>query len=159
MSSVLFVCLGNICRSPTAEGVFRSFLRQAGLAETIRVDSAGTGAWHMGEPPDIRAQDAAALRGYELSAIKSRRVRTEDFFEFDYVLAMDWSNLQELRSLQPDDSSSTVSLFLDYAPAAPTDEVPDPYYGSGEGFETVLDLVEQASVGLLKELQTKLEKP
>ncbi|MEM6301759.1 MAG: low molecular weight protein-tyrosine-phosphatase [Pseudomonadota bacterium] len=157
MSSVLFVCLGNICRSPTAEGVFRSTLRKAGLAETIRVDSAGTGAWHTGEPPDIRAQDAASRRGYDLSAIRSRQVRGEDFFEFDYVLAMDWSNLQELRSLKPDDSSSVVSLFLDYAPTAPTDEVPDPYYGSGDGFETVLDLVEQASNGLLTELRRSKE--
>lgn len=148
---VLFVCLGNICRSPTAEGVFRAVAAREGVA--AEADSAGTGAWHVGEPPDRRATAAAARRGIDLSTQRARQARAEDFNEFDHILAMDRSNLADLQAIAPPGARADLRLFLDYAPDQPVREVPDPYYGGARGFETVLDLIEEASAGLLAELR------
>ncbi len=147
---VLFVCMGNICRSPTAEGVFRAAAERAGLA--VEIDSAGTGGWHTGEPPDRRAQMAASARGIDLSGQRARKARPADFHEFDHILAMDHDNLAELEIIQPADGKAELRLFLDYAPDQPVREVPDPYYGGADGFENVLDLIEQASAGLIARL-------
>ena len=149
--SVLFVCMGNICRSPTAEGVFRHFVNEAGLAQTIEVDSAGTHAYHVGEPPDRRASAAAERRGVSLTDIKARRVADSDFERFDYIIAMDEDNQARLIDQAPDEFRDKVQLFLSYASVSET-EVPDPYYGGAAGFERVLDLVEEASRGLLETL-------
>ncbi|WP_273825750.1 low molecular weight protein-tyrosine-phosphatase [Pseudomonas asplenii] len=152
---VLFVCLGNICRSPTAEGVLRHKLRAAGLAELIEVDSAGTGHWHVGKPPDSRSQRAARLRGYDLSAQRARQVSSADFNRFDLILAMDQSNLRHLKQLQPAQGKAELDLFLRRYDGA-VDEVPDPYYDEEHGFEQVLDLIEQASDRLVDELRGRL---
>lgn len=149
---VLFVCLGNICRSPTAEGVFVSLLSQRGLDHVIETDSCGTAAWHVGKAPDRRATAAARRRGYDLSVLRARQVERADFQRFDYILAMDRANLQELEEMRPDDFPGRLGLFLDFAHGVPADEVPDPYYGGNQGFSEVLDLVEQASEGLLAEI-------
>lgn len=153
--SVLFVCLGNICRSPTAHGVFERLVRDAGLQERIRVDSAGTGAWHIDEPPDRRATTAAARRGYQLDHLRARQVRARDFADFDYVLAMDHNNYSELASLRQDDSRAQLQLFLEYATEFDEREVPDPYYGGADGFDHVLDLVEDAAQGLLNHIRER----
>lgn len=150
---VLFVCLGNICRSPTAHGVFESRVLAAGLADRIRVDSAGTGAWHVGSPPDRRSREVAVARGYDLSHLRARQVCAEDFSRFHYLLAMDRDNLAALEAMAPPGFAGELGLFLDYAPAAPVAEVPDPYYGGAEGFARVFDLVELASDGLLEHLR------
>lgn len=149
--SILFVCMGNICRSPTAEGVFRHLVSEAGLAERIVVDSAGTHAYHVGEPPDRRATAAAERRGVALSGISARRVSEDDFERFEYIIAMDEDNLERLRDQAPAEQHGKLRLFLDYSSSAER-EVPDPYYGGAAGFERVLDLVEDASRGLLKTL-------
>ncbi len=154
---VLFVCLGNICRSPTAEGVFRAAVENAGLSERIEVDSAGTGDWHIGSPPDIRAQVAAYARGVDIQGLRARQVRAEDFERFDVILAMDHANLGTLERLKPDGARATVSLFLDAVPDAPTREIPDPYYGARDGFQEVLDMIEAASEGLLQSLKPRIE--
>ena len=143
--------MGNICRSPTAEGVFRHYVAEAGLADRIHVDSAGTHAYHVGEPPDRRSQAAAARRGYSLDKIRARRVTNEDFTLFDYVIAMDRLNLATLRDRAEDEHEMKIGLFLEYSGVDELD-VPDPYYGGAAGFERVLDLVEDASQGLLKTL-------
>lgn len=152
MVKVLFICMGNICRSPTAEGVFRYKVEQAGLEDQIVIDSAGTHAYHVGNPPDSRAQDAALKRNIDLGSQRARRVCADDFTEFDYVIAMDESNKHDLLSICPDGYEERVHLFLDFADCNKT-EVPDPYYGQGRGFEIVLNLVEEASEGLLKQLR------
>ena len=152
--SVLFVCMGNICRSPTAEGVFRHVLAEAGLADRVRVDSAGTHAYHVGEPPDRRSQAAAARRGISLDGILARRIAETDLAEFDYVLAMDKLNLVTLAEMAALEYHKRLSLFLEYA-TGPELEVPDPYYGGAAGFERVLDLVEAASQGLLETLRSR----
>ena len=152
---VLFVCMGNICRSPTAQGMFEQLVNEAGLDQRISIDSAGTHAYHVGEPPDNRAAQAASRRGVDLSQQKARRVQSSDFQHFDYVLAMDSSNLEDLLEICPDEHVQKVRLFLDYADIEQR-EVPDPYYGGTQGFERVLDIVETASQGLLKELQKNL---
>lgn len=152
--SVLFVCMGNICRSPTAEGVFRHYVNKAGLADQIDVDSAGTHAYHIGEPPDRRANAAAERRGISLAEIRARRVTNDDFEFFDYIIAMDEDNQERLLERAPDEHRSKVQLFLSYASVSET-EVPDPYYGGAAGFERVLDLVEAASRGLLETLSDK----
>ena len=149
--SVLFVCMGNICRSPTAEGVFRQIVHEAGLAERVEVDSAGTHAYHVGEPPDRRARAAAERRGYALQNIRARRVDESDFERFDYVLAMDRDNLSLLAQQAEVEHHNKIRLFLEFSSSS-QDEVPDPYYGGGAGFERVLDLVEDASRGLLETL-------
>ncbi|MDP2243639.1 low molecular weight protein-tyrosine-phosphatase [Pseudomonas sp.] len=152
---VLFVCLGNICRSPTAEAVLRHKLLELGLQEGVEVDSAGTGDWHVGKPPDSRTRQAALLRGYDLSVLRGRQVCASDFSRFDLILAMDNSNLQHLRRMRPGNAGAELDLFLRrYALAL--DEVPDPYYGGEEGFEQVLDLIEQACDGLLREVRGRL---
>ena len=158
MVAVLFVCLGNICRSPTAEGVFRAHCERAGLADRIQVDSAGTAAYHAGQPPDRRAQAAALLRGIDLSMQRARQVTADDFLRFDYLLAMDRDNLANLKRLCPPAQAGRLRLFLEFAHGAPALEVPDPYYGDGEGFEEVLDLVDAASAGLLAELEMRLRR-
>ena len=153
MVKVLFVCMGNICRSPTAEGVFRQKVVDAGLEDRIHIDSAGTHAYHVGEPPDQRAQATALGRGFDLSTQRARRVSAKDFTAFDYIIAMDQSNMVDLESVCVNDTENKIHLFLDFAADADTREVPDPYYGSGDGFERVLNLVESASEGLLSHLQ------
>ena len=152
---VLFVCLGNICRSPTAEGVLRQKLRAAGLAERIEVASAGTGNWHVGKPPDARSQRAARHRGYDLSAQRAQQVTAMDFSRYDLILAMDQSNLRDLKALQPVGASAVLDLFLRRYEGV-KNEVPDPYYDGDHGFEEVLDLVEQACDLLLIELKGRL---
>jgi len=154
--SVLFVCLGNICRSPTAHGVFQRLVLDAGLERRVVVDSAGTAAFHIGKAPDHRSAAAAAKRGYDLSRLKARQAVAEDFHRFDYVLAMDNQNLQRLQAIQPADGAARLALFLDFAPQQPLREMPDPYYGGSRGFELVLDLVEQGAQGLLSEVQQRL---
>lgn len=155
MVNVLFVCLGNICRSPTAEGVFSKLVEEEGLAERIRIDSAGTHAYHVGNPPDARAQAAARKRGVELGGLRARKVIAEDFDVFDYVLAMDVNNYEDLSQVCPPGQEHKLSLFLEYAPDAAVREVPDPYYGGATGFEQVLDLVEQAARGLLDDIRRR----
>lgn len=152
MPKVLFVCLGNICRSPTAEAVFRVRAASAGLE--VHIESAGTSGWHIGEAPDPRSIEAGQARGYSFQGQASRKVIRADFGEFDHVLAMDWNNVEALKKICPESYLSRIGLFLDYVPNAPTREVPDPYYGGGDGFSQVLDLIEQASEGLIAALRT-----
>jgi protein-tyrosine phosphatase len=153
---VLFVCMGNICRSPTAEGVFRHAVTSAGLEQRILADSAGTHGYHLGHPPDRRAQLAAARRGYDLANLRARQVTGQDFVEFDYILAMDLDNLSELRRLAPAQHHGKLCLFMDYSIARRGKEVPDPYYGGAQGFELVLDMAEDAAAGLLQHIKKKL---
>ncbi len=155
MVRVLFVCMGNICRSPTAEGVFRHLVNNAGLEQHIHIDSAGTHAYHIGNPPDQRAQATALKRNIDLSSQRARQVHSQDFSEFDYVLAMDNSNLHELHVICPANARTRPDLFLSYAQQTSEREVPDPYYGGAQGFEHVLDLVEDASQGLLASIRQK----
>ena len=150
--SILFVCMGNICRSPTAEGVFRHHVEAAGLSDNIEIDSAGTHAYHVGEPPDRRAHAAAERRGMSLDGIQARRVTAADFERFDYIIAMDEDNLYRLRKEAPDNHKAELRLFLEFSAGVET-EVPDPYYGGTAGFERVLDLVDDASRGLLEALK------
>lgn len=152
---VLFVCLGNICRSPTAEGVLRHKLREAGLQARVEVDSAGTGDWHVGKAADLRTRQAAQQRGYDLSALRGRQVQAADFNSFDLILAMDNSNLRDLQQLRPGNATAELDLFLRRYQLQ-LDEVPDPYYGGADGFEQVLDLIEQACEGLLREIKGQL---
>ncbi len=147
--SVLFVCMGNICRSPTAEAVFRNCAEKAGLLERLHIDSAGTHDYHVGAAPDARAQQAAKRRGYDMSKLRGRQVEAQDFFRFDYVLAMDNQNLVMLEHLRPDDAQNHLGLFLEFSERHDEWEVPDPYYGGTDGFERVLDMVEDAAQGLL----------
>lgn len=152
---ILFVCLGNICRSPTAHGVFEKMVADAGLQEEILVDSAGTGDWHIGKAPDPRASEAAMSRNHDLSHLRARQVRPEDFLEFDYILAMDKQNLLDLRAMALPGFKGHLGLFLDYGQSS-LDEVPDPYSGGREGFDEVLDLVENTAQGLLSSLREQL---
>ncbi len=155
--SVLFCCMGNICRSPTAEGVFRAQLHEAGLAAQVHLDSAGTHAYHLGEPPDARSQRHARKRGYDLSRQRAREVRAADFAAFDLVLAMDFDNLARLEQDCPPEHRHKLRLFMSFAPQAGSAVVPDPYYSGADGFEVVLDLVEQAGRGLLAHVQRELQ--
>ncbi|NWC81465.1 low molecular weight protein-tyrosine-phosphatase [Pseudomonas putida] len=152
---VLFVCLGNICRSPTAEGVLRHQLQAAGLAGQVHVASAGTGDWHVGKGPDSRTCKAALARGYDLSRQRAQQVKAEHFAEYDLILAMDESNLGHLRAMRPHNATGELDLFLRRYEAA-VDEVPDPYYGGAEGFEQVLDLIEAACRELVVEIKGRL---
>jgi protein-tyrosine phosphatase len=153
---ILFVCMGNICRSPTAEGVMRALLREEGLETTVELDSAGTGGWHAGEPPDARATEAARRRGVVLEGA-ARQVAPADFDDFDLLVAMDRENLRELLAIAPsEEGAEKVRLLREFDPAsagAPDLDVPDPYYGGAQGFETVLDQVEAACRGLLDTLR------
>ena len=151
---ILFVCMGNICRSPTAEGVFRHFVEEGGSGDRFEIDSAGTHAYHINEPPDRRASAAAKRRGYTLTEIRARRVVDMDFERFDYIIAMDRDNVQRLVEQADVEHHDKIRLFLEFANAQ-EDEVPDPYYGGAAGFERVLDLVEDASRGLLEMLQKR----
>jgi len=153
---VLFCCMGNICRSPTAEGVFRHMVQAAGLQDQIVIDSAGTHDYHIGAPPDGRAQAAAAARGYDLAELRARQVADEDFLEFDYILAMDEDNLSVLRSLAPVEHRGKVRLFLSFSSVRKGKEVPDPYYKGPGGFALVLDMVEEGAAGLLADIKKKL---
>jgi protein-tyrosine phosphatase len=157
MVRVLFVCMGNICRSPMAEGVFRRMLEGVGLNEKIYVDSAGTHSYHIGAPPDSRGQATALRRGVDLRGIRARRVVEADLIEFDYVLAMDRDNFDHLQALCEEESQlkSRLHLFLDFAPDLPEREVPDPYYGGPMGFERVMDLIEEAAQGLLVHIRKR----
>ncbi len=150
---VLFVCMGNICRSPTAEAVFRAAIEQQNLGARIRADSAGIGDWHVGAPPDRRAIAAARRRGYDLAALRARQVEVADFARFGWILAMDRGNLRELEAMRPHAFTGHLGLFLDLAPGLGVREVPDPYYGGTDGFERVLDLVEKASAALIERLR------
>lgn len=156
MKRVLFVCMGNICRSPTAEGIFRQLLQQERLEDRFEVDSAGTHGYHVGEPPDSRTQRAAASRGYDLSQMRARKVAPQDLEYFDLILAMDKSNLDNLRRMCGPEKHHKLHLFMDFASNYDDDEVPDPYYGLGHGFDLVIDMVEDAAQGLLKALMAPL---
>ena len=151
--SVLFCCMGNICRSPTAEAVFRARVEEAGLAQQILIDSVGTHDYHIGDPPDLRTQRAAKQRGYDLSGLRGRQIEVADFSRFDYVLAMDNANMAILYRLCPKTQRDRLGLFLEYANSHKKREVPDPYYGREDGFERVLDMVEDAAAGLLQHIQ------
>lgn len=168
-TSVLFVCLGNICRSPTAHGIFQHRVDAANLGDCIYVDSAGTGDWHIGREPDYRAQYHAQQRGYDLSALRARQVSAEDFGQFDYILGMDKQNMHDLHAMCPADYPGHLSLFLDFLDTdlyeqgsdksdgdklGSDKEVPDPYYGGEAGFEKVLDMVETACDNLLNHIRS-----
>jgi len=150
MTKVLFVCMGNICRSPTAHGVFRKLIAEAGLEQTVHVDSAGTHSYHVGEPPDVRAQQAARRRGVEIADLRARQVTVEDFSEYDLILAMDWENLAYLQQMSPRAHKHKLQLLMRFAGEHDAAIVPDPYYGGPEGFNLVLDYVEDACQGLIE---------
>lgn len=152
---ILFVCMGNICRSPSAEGVFRHVLATQAPELAIEIDSAGTHDYHVGDPPDRRSVAAAKRRGIDLSALRARTVAAEDFAHYDLILAMDDQNVRELRRRAPAHYHERIRLMMDFAPQAASRYVPDPYYGGAQGFEEVLDLLEEASRGLLEELRVR----
>ena len=152
---VLFVCLGNICRSPTAEAVFRHQVQAAGLQERIQIDSAGTADWHLGKAPESRSCEYGSRRGYQLESLRARQVCAEDFERFDLILAMDYDNLACLQKLRPATGRAELDLFLKRYGMS-SDVVPDPYYGGDHGFEQVLDLIEQAGFALLEEIKGRL---
>jgi len=156
MVKVLFVCMGNICRSPTAHGVFRELVQREGLHELIEIDSAGTHAYHVGKGPDERAQATARTRGIDLSDLRARQVAAEDFEHYDYVIAMDQENYISLSRQCPEQLVERIYMFMDFAPQMRTREVPDPYYGGAQGFERVFDLVDAAAAGLLEEIRQRL---
>lgn len=153
---VLFVCMGNICRSPTAHGVFEQMVNNAKLSHLIEIDSAGTHAYHVGESPDKRAQETARSRGIDLAYIQARKVDENDFEYYDYILAMDSDNYAILEQSCPQQYKDKLNLFLDFAPEHPLNEVPDPYYGGIKGFENVFDMVDAASKGLLENIKSHL---
>lgn len=152
---VLFICMGNICRSPLAHGLFLHRVREEGLADRVEVDSAGTHAYHVGEPPDRRSQETARRRGVDLSEQRARKVEVSDFEAYDYLLAMDRENLANLRAICPPALHPKVRLFMEFAPELGVHEVPDPYYGGASGFERVYDLVEAATHGLLADIRER----
>lgn len=154
--SILVVCMGNICRSPMAEGVLRRVIEEASLPRPVRIDSAGTHGYHVGQPPDARARQAASRRGIDIAAQRARQVEAEDFHRFDLILAMDQENLQRLQVLRPENPRAELKRFLEFAEDAGSLDVPDPYYGAANGFEQVLDLVELGASGLLVELRRRL---
>lgn len=155
MTNVLFVCLGNICRSPTAEAVFHGLAEREGLADVLLIDSAGTSGYHIGEPSDARATAVARQRGYDMSGIRGRQVSPGDFERFDYILAMDRANLRDLLRTCPAAHQHKIALFLSHSERFSEDEVPDPYYGGPEGFDRVFDMVEDASKGLLNTIKAR----
>ena len=150
---VIFICMGNICRSPTAQGVFERLVHSQGLTERILIDSAGTHAYHIGKAPDLRSQVAAKGRGLDLSKQRARKVTIADIENFDYVLAMDRTNLDDLQDMVTAAQRERVRLFMEFAERWNVDEVPDPYYGGNSGFERVLDMVEDAAAGLLAHIR------
>lgn len=156
--SILFVCMGNICRSPTAEGMLRQRLAEEGLLERVEVDSCGTGAWHIGEPPDPRAIDAASARGIDISGLRGRQLSIDDFYHFDEILVMDSDNLARVHALMPTEGRARVLRLMHYA-GHPDDDVPDPYFGGEAGFQRVLNGLEAAMVGLVASLRCRLAGP
>jgi protein-tyrosine phosphatase len=150
--SVLFVCMGNICRSPTAHGVFQALVDKHGLGDRISVDSAGTHSYHIGSTPDPRSQHTARSRGVDLSQLRARQFRSEDFLDFDYLIAMDRSNFTQMAAVKPDEARARLDLMLDYSEKYDQKEVPDPYFGD-DGFELVFDMVNEASEGLLRHIR------
>jgi len=152
---VLFVCMGNICRSPTAQGVFRALAQEAGLADAIEIDSAGTHAYHVGKAPDRRAQQTARRRGMSLEDLRARAATEEDMARFDYVVVMDQDNFHDLLGICPPQYERKVHLLMDFAPELRVREVPDPYYGAERGFEQVFDMIEAAASGLLRHIQER----
>ncbi|SJM89392.1 low molecular weight protein-tyrosine-phosphatase [Crenothrix polyspora] len=152
-TSVLFVCMGNICRSPTAEGVFAKLIKDKHVDKYFLIDSAGTHAYHIGDAPDLRSQKAANDRGVTLAHLRARKVNREDFVNFDFILVMDDDNYANLIMQCPEQYKNKIHYFLDYAPQLATREVPDPYYGGKYGFEKVLDMIEAASLGFLAHVQ------
>ena len=156
MISVLFVCMGNICRSPTAEGVFRKMVAESTLAGKINIDSAGTHGYHVGAPPDARAIEHAARRGYDLSSLRCRRVNATDFERFDYILAADAMNVKQLKAMCPTRLAHKIEYLLDYGGEEEEFEVPDPYQGEAKDFELALDLIEEGCRGLLEYLTDQL---
>jgi len=157
-SSVLFVCTGNICRSPTAEGVFRHLARERGVLERLRIDSAGMLDYHVGQPPDPRAVEHAARRGYDISDLRARQVSWSDYHQFDRILAMDRGHLRELKGEAPTGTLGRIARFLDYSDAWRGQDVPDTYFGGPRGFEEVLDMVEEASSRLLETIVAELSR-
>lgn len=156
MISVLFVCTGNICRSPTAEGVFRALIEQHGLSDRIMIDSAGLYGYHIGEAPDHRSIKAAQARGYDISGLRARRVRPSDYSEFDLILAMDRGHYREMIAACPPANHERIRMFLDFAPGFNGADVPDPYYGQADGFDRVLDMAEAGANGMLTHLRPLL---
>ena len=154
MIKVLFVCMGNICRSPTAHGVFQALVEKEGLGSAIQIDSAGTHSYHIGSPPDSRSQATARQRGVELSGLTARRFVSADFTEFDYLLGMDDSNIADMRAIAPEDAAVRLQLMLEYSQKFAETEVPDPYFGD-EGFELVFDMIDDASRGLLQHIRSE----
>ncbi len=152
MIKVLFVCMGNICRSPTAHGVFQAIVDEEGLGDAILVDSAGTHSYHVGSPPDLRSQATARERGLDLSGLRARRFVSSDFIEFDYLLGMDQGNIADMHAIRPDDARARLQFMLEYSDRYQQKEVPDPYY-SDEGFDLVFDMVDDASRGLLRHIR------
>lgn len=159
MIKVLFVCMGNICRSPTAEGVFRRKLQEKQLEDKADVASAGTHGYHVGEAPDLRTQRAAARRGYDLSSIRARKIAPQDIDYFDLILAMDRNSLEALHLVCPAERRDRLGLFMDYSKNFDDNEVPDPYYGLGQGFDLVLDMVEDATDGLVELVKERSASP
>ncbi len=155
---ILFVCMGNICRSPTAEGLFRELLSREGLVHRVEVDSAGTHAYHVGHCPDHRAQKTARNRGIDISDLRARRIAERDFEHYDYIVAMDRDNYRCLEDICPPQLQGKLRLLLHYAPHLQTDEVPDPYYGGASGFERVIDVVDAGLAGLLDEIRKRIEQ-
>lgn len=153
---VLFICMGNICRSPTAHGVFRSYVKQSGLSHLIEIDSAGTHAYHVGEPPDLRSQAHARQRSYELSDLTARQLQDSDFPHYDLLLVMDWDNYALTEKMCPTTYRHKIRRLTEFCKTKEASVVPDPYYKGSEGFEEVLDLVEDACDGLLEHIQARL---
>ena len=151
---VLFVCMGNICRSPTAHGVFQSLVDEQGLGGSIQADSAGTHSYHIGSPPDLRSQAAARSHGVDLTDLRARRFVTNDFIEFDYLLGMDRANLADMLALKPDATAARVKLMLEYSDRYEQQEVPDPYFGD-DGFDQVFDMIDDAARGLLRDIRSQ----
>ncbi len=155
---VLFCCMGNICRSPTAHGVFEAMVERVGLTDVVQVDSAGTHAYHVGEPPDLRSQQEALSHGVDLSYQRARRVVSSDFYQFDYILAMDRDNHRNLAAICPEGMEDRLHLFMDFAAELEQAEVPDPYYGGEDGFNRVFMMVEVAAAGLLENIGLRLRE-
>ena len=153
MFRVLFVCTGNICRSPTAEGIFQMLVDNGGLSDQIETDSAGLGSWHSGAAPDPRSMETALRRGIDISAQQARTVRPNDFEQFNLVLAMNLSNFSALKDLCPNPLAARIRMFMDFAPGAAKHDVPDPYHGADDGFERVFDMIETGAKGWLAELE------
>lgn len=153
MIKILFVCTGNICRSPSAEAVLRHYISQSGCSTQWFIDSAGTHGYHVGEAPDSRAQSAAKKRGINMAGIKARKVIADDFVKFDHIVAMDQGHYRLLEAIAPEESKATLSLFLDYFPKADSKDVPDPYYDGDEAFEFVLDILEQGTIHLIEKIK------